>query len=249
MTFNEVILGTSVFCYAPQFGHRSRLYELDFQKQPVNIEKILNHVYDMNVSEIMLRNSDDLIKALEMSIDSGHNWDVVGFTHPDNFEDDMALFSRFNTKTVMIDGFYVDEKVKEDKIEDVIGYLKKIKDAGYIPAIETRMPYAHLEKIANSDLFDFFDVIMMPLNFYGYMMDCNFMTNDNKEKINDLAKLYYDKRVIANRTLAAGVLTPVEAYDFIAQVDFISAVCVGMAKPSEVDETMSIINKVRETGD
>ena len=42
MTFNEIILGTSPFIFAPQFGHRTRLYELDFENQPENIAKILD---------------------------------------------------------------------------------------------------------------------------------------------------------------------------------------------------------------
>lgn len=52
MTFNEVILGTSPFIFAPQFGHRTWLYELDFKDQPENIAEILDKSYELGVHRI-----------------------------------------------------------------------------------------------------------------------------------------------------------------------------------------------------
>ena len=85
---------------------------------------------------------------------------------------------------------------------------------------------------------------MLPLNFYGYMMDCNFLNNENKKIINELLSSL-NKKIIANRTLATGILQPKEAYEFIKNIDYLDSVCVGVAKVSEAEETFNIINSVK----
>ena len=54
-----------------------------------------------------------------------------------------------------------------------------------------------------------------------------------------------DKKIIANRTLATGILKPNEAYDFIKNIDYLDAVCVGLAKVSEAEERLNVINSVK----
>lgn len=244
MTFNEIILGTSPFIFAPQFGHRTRLYELDFEKQPENIVKILDKAYEKGVHKILLNRSDDLEIALDMSIDNGNDWEVIGKTNDTNFEEDLNIFSKYNTTTIMLDGFFIDKNIESNDFEYISQYLNDIKMKGYIPSIETRTPFKNIPKIVKSEIINDFDEIMLPLNFYGYMMDCNFLTNENKEKIQNLLSSL-NKKVIANRTLATGILQPKEAYEFISKVDYVNSVCVGVAKVEEVEETFSIINSYK----
>lgn len=244
MTFNEIILGTSPFIFAPQFGHRTRLYELDFEKQPENIVKILDKAYEKGVHKILLNRSDDLEIALDMSIDNGNDWELIGKTNDTNFEEDLNIFSKYNTSTIMLDGFFVDKNIESNDFEYISQYLNDIKMKGYIPSIETRTPFKNIPKIVESEIINDFDEIMLPLNFYGYMMDCNFLTNENKEKIQNLLSSL-NKKVIANRTLATGILQPKEAYEFISKVDNVNSVCVGVAKVEEVEETFSIINSYK----
>lgn len=244
MTFNEIILGTSPFIFAPQFGHRTRLYELDFEKQPENIVKILDKAYEKGVHKILLNRSDDLEIALDMSIDNGNDWEVIGKTNDTNFEEDLNIFSKYNTTTIMLDGFFIDKNIESNDFEYISQYLNDIKMKGYIPSIETRTPFKNIPKIVKSEIINDFDEIMLPLNFYGYMMDCNFLTNENKEKIQNLLSSL-NKKVIANRTLATGILQPKEAYEFISKVDNVNSVCVGVAKVEEVEETFSIINSYK----
>ena len=244
MTFNEVILGTSPFIFAPQFGHRTWLYELDFKDQPENIAEIFDKTYEMGVHKIFLHKSDDLIKALKISIERGNDWTVIGVTNDETFQEDLKIYEQFNTETLMIDGNFVDENMETESYENISELLKQIKENNYIPAIETRRPFKNLPLIKNSSFYDDFDTIMLPLNFYGYMMDCNFLNNENKKVINELLE-DLNKNIIANRTLATGILKPKEAYEFIKDVDYLNSVCVGVAKVSEAEETFSIINSVK----
>lgn len=244
MTFNEIILGTSPFIFAPQFGHRTRLYELDFENQPENIAKILDKSYQMGVHKIMLNRSKDLESALDISIQNSNEWEVVGKTTGENFEDDLSVFSKYNTGTIILDGFFVDENIENNCFENISKYLKDIEAKGFVPAIETRMPFKNIPKIVESELIEDFNEIMLPLNFYGYMMDCNFLNNENKQIIQDLLSSL-NKKIIANRTLATGILQPEEAYKFIAGIDAVDSVCVGVAKTEEAEETFGIINKYK----
>ncbi len=244
MTFNEIILGTSPFIFAPQFGHRTRLYELDFEKQPENIAEILDKSYQMGVHTILLNNSKDLLDALDISIQHGNNWQVIGKTNSENFDDDITAYEKYETSAVMLDGFFVDENIEEGNFQKIGEYLQKIRDKGFAPAIETRIPFKNIPVIKDSELIDDFDMIMLPLNFYGYMMDCNFLNNENKQKIKELL-LSLDKKVIANRTLATGILQPKEAYEFIGGVEGVDSVCVGVAKVSEAEETFTVVNEYK----
>ncbi|RAP52623.1 MAG: hypothetical protein BZ137_08460 [Methanosphaera sp. rholeuAM130] len=76
-------------------------------------------------------------------------------------------------------------------------------------------------------------------------MDCNFFDSDNRNVFSDMVNSL-NKEVIANRTLATGILKPGEAYDFLKNIDYIDAVCVAVAKSSEAEETFSIINNILE---
>lgn len=244
MTFNEVILGSSPFTFAPQFGHRTRLYELDFKDQPDNIAEIMDKAYELGVNEFLLKSSDDVEKALDLSLSRGNDWSVIGMTNTDDYDSDMALFEKYNTTMVMLDGFFVDKCIEDEDFDLVSKYLCDIRSRDYVPSIETRIPFKHLPIIEESSFLDDFDVIMFPLNFYGYMMDCNFLNKDNKNKIKDIMGRL-DKKIIANRTLATGILKPNEAYDFIKNIDYLDAVCVGLAKVSEAEETLNVINSIK----
>lgn len=243
MTFKEVILGCSPFTLGYQFGHRSRLYELDFSNHPENIVEVINKVHEFDVDNIMFKNNSDLYEAIEISIKDGYDWNVVAFTDCENFDDDLELFSNLNTKTVILSGEFIDKNIEEDNFDFIVDYLNKIKDYSYIPAIETRIPFKNIPIINESVISDYFDEIMIPLNFYGYMMDCNFFNSENRNIFEDMVK-GLNKKVIANRTLATGILKPQEAYDFLKNIEYLDSVCVGIAKVSEAEETLKIINDV-----
>ena len=242
MSFNEVILGCSPFTLVNHFGHRSRLYELDFHNNPKNILEILNKSNELDVKSIMLKNNADLVEALSTSVDGGYDWNSYGFTNLASFDDDMELFSNFNTKSVIINGLSVDDKIGTGNIHDLKTYLDEIKSQGYDAGIETRQPFQNIPLISNSTIVDYFDDLLIPFNFYGYMMDCNFFNRENKQLFEQIISTI-DKKVIANRTLATGILKVEEAYDFIKNVDYINSVCVGVAKVSEAEETFNYINK------
>jgi hypothetical protein len=74
------------------------------------------------------------------------------------------------------------------------------------------------------------------------MLDCDYFKKENKEIYKEnISKM--NKKIIANHTLATGILKPAEAYEYIKNIDFIDSVCVGVAKTEEAEETFDVINK------
>lgn len=245
MTFNKVILGCSPFTLGYQFGHRSRIYELDFSNNPEAIQEVIDKAYEMNVHNISLKLNEDLQKAINNSEKEGNNWSVFGLSNIDNLNDSLEVFSGYDTKTVIIDGEDLDNYLDTLDYDSIKNSLDTIRDAGYIPAVETRRPFKNIPLLTNSSLNDYFDTIMIPLNFYGYMMDCNFFDDENRNKFKQMVEKL-NKTVIANRTLATGILSPKEAYDFLKNIDYIDGVCVGVAKKEEAEETFEIINNIKD---
>ena len=58
---------------------------------------------------------------------------------------------------------------------------------------------------------------MIPVNKYGYIMDCeSFLKEDQKKLTNLLKKL--NKKIIVQKALAVGILKPEEAFEFLKQL-------------------------------
>lgn len=242
MTFNEVILGNAPFIGATRFGHRSRLYELDFKKQPENIAKIMNKSNEMGVKNILIKNNKDVVDAVKLSESEGFDWNVIGITDCTNFDDDLKIFEDLSANTILLSDKFVDSHIKDDKFDDIANYLNKINDMNKIAGLESNLAFHNTPLIYNSFLMDLFDVYMIPLNFYGYMLDCDYFKKENKEIYKEnISKM--NKKIIANHTLATGILKPAEAYEYIKNIDFIDSVCVGVAKTEEAEETFDVINK------
>ena len=152
MTFNEVILGCSPFTLGYQFGHRSRLYELDFSGHPENILEVIDSAYDLNVDNIMFKVNEDLERAIEMSLQEGNDWTVTAYTDCENIDDDLELFSKFNTNRVILSGEFVDRKIEKSDFEAISTYLNRVSDASFTPAIETMRPFNNIPAIRDSSL-------------------------------------------------------------------------------------------------
>lgn len=74
------------------------------------------------------------------------------------------------------------------------------------------------------------------------MMDISAFNEAQREDFKQkLLKL--DKRVIATRALAAGVLQPKEAFTFFKKIDYIDLISIGVAKVEEASEDFSLLKE------
>ena len=66
----------------------------------------------------------------------------------------------------------------------------------------------------------------------------------NKENSYKKANEELDKKIIATRILAAGILKPAEAFDFLNTLDYVDLVTFGVASKKEVVEDVTILKNI-----
>ncbi|RLG61005.1 hypothetical protein DRN86_01100 [Candidatus Geothermarchaeota archaeon] len=221
----RVLLGTSPFIGAGQFGFRSLLYYRAFYDNPERIARIICKSYEIGVRGIQVLPYSFIIKAIkeaEKSLDSGLI--VVGSIED---ERDIEMFKDVNTVAVLTHASVTD--VKDVKL--VYKLLDKAKDEGYLTGVATHKPYSILKWIRDKELK--MDLLMLPINKEGIFAD-----GDMKKIVELIEDVRKDKIIIAKKALAAGRLKPETALKYVAEIA--DVVAIGVASEKEAEESFSI---------
>lgn len=232
----RTLLGTSPFIAAPQFGHRARLYQLDLYNQPENILKIIRKSYNMGVRGIQVIPYPPVIDAVNWAMEEGFMLNIVGTVRPGKEKEDIKLLSQLDADAMLLHAGITDEY----NWESISTHLKQIRDDNSICGLVTHYPFQTTEKLLKSPVRDLFDIYMIPVNKIGYLMDCDVFMAKERVKLGDLIK-DLDKTVIAKKTLAAGILTPEDAFNYLKTVDFADLITVGIASVTEAEETFGML--------
>ena len=96
------------------------------------------------------------------------------------------------------------------------------------------------------ELFDNYDCPLMLVDEFivdGYDWNLtSFLPKERQEFKVKIEKL--DKKIIATRILAAGILKPAEAFDFLNTLDYVDLVTFGVASKKEVVEDVTILKNI-----
>jgi len=232
----RALLGTSPFTGAAHFGHRARLYQLDLYNQPENITKIIKKSYELGITGIQLIPYEPVVKALNWAIKDGCELNIVGTVRPECEKEDIKLLNELEASSMLIHGAVTDQL----DYDFLAGKLEDISQTGAISGLVTHRPFNTTKNFLKSPILDLFDIYMVPVNKTGYLMDTDFFMEKERAELRDLIKAI-DKTIIANRTLAAGILTPEDGFDYIKTVNFIDIVAVGIASEAEAEETFNLL--------
>ncbi len=236
MEIPRILLGTSPFIAAAQFGHRARLYQIDLYNNPDNILKIIKKTYEMGITGIQVIPYPPVVEALGLALESGYAMEIIGTVRQGNEIEDIELLSDLEASSMLLHANITD-KMDWDFITEK---LNAIKDENAIPGIVTHMPFSTTLSLLESPVMDLFDIYMVPVNKLGYLMDCEIFGSDEKIKLETMIRSL-NKTVIAKKVLAAGVLKPQEAFDFIKTVEFADGVALGIASVDEANETFNLL--------
>ena len=252
-TVPQTILGYGPFMAELYYGHRSRLYLDDLYNNPQNISEVIQEAYDHGVRAINLVNDDNLLKAYDLAVDAGCEMKVIAtigksdvdYLNPNyevakevDWDEDIELFSSYDCPLMLVDEFIVDGY--DWRLTSKI--LNMINDSGSLSGLVTAFPSRTSDLLLENLDMGLFDFYMMPYNSLSYMMDISaFNASQRQEFIDKIKKL--NKKIIATRILAAGVLKPKEAFTFYKNVDFVDAICMGIAKVSEAKEDFELLKK------
>ena len=252
-TVPQTILGYGPFMAELYYGHRSRLYLDDLYNNPQNISEVIQEAYDHGVRAINLVNDDNLLKAYDLAVDAGCEMKVIAtigksdvdYLNPNyevakevDWDEDIELFSSYDCPLMLVDEFIVDGY--DWRLTSKI--LNMINDSGSLSGLVTAFPSRTSDLLLENLDMGLFDFYMIPYNSLSYMMDISaFNASQRQEFIDKIKKL--NKKIIATRILAAGVLKPKEAFTFYKNVDFVDAICMGIAKVSEAKEDFELLKK------
>ncbi len=232
----KILLGTSPFIGAAQFGHRSRLYQLDLYNQPENILNIIKKTYELGINGIQLIPYPPVVDAIKWAREEGCQLNIVGTVRPDKEKEDIKLLSELDANAMLLHAVITDN----GNWDFITRYLKLIKRENSIPGLVTHTPYRTTRKLLNSPILDLFDIYMIPLNKIGYLMDTDVFMDKERAQLRDLIKSL-DKTVIANKTLAAGILNPNDSFNYLKTLDFVDLMTVGIASEAEAVETFGLL--------
>lgn len=237
----------------PYFGHRSRLYQLDLYDSPQNIADVIVESYNQGVRAINLINDSNLLEAYDIAAEQDCKMKVIAtvgrsdvdYLNPNyevakevDWDDDVELFSAYDCPLMMVDEFIVDGY--DWKLTSKI--LSEINNSGSLSGLITAFPSKTTDMIKQNLDLDLFDFYMIPFNSISYMMDISAFNESQREGFKQKL-LGLNKKVIASRILAAGVLQPKEAFTFFKNIDYIDLITVGVAKVEEAREDFSLLKE------
>lgn len=220
-------MGTSTFIGSGQFGSRAALYYEHFYGRPENIAKIVLAAVDLGVTGVQVLPFPPVfsaLKAVERAI--RERLTIVGTVGPDDPLGNIRDLQRFNTVAMLVHGQLTDKRESE-KIAEL---LNEIHATNRLAGLATHEPFSTLKWLAKRKLD--VDLLMLPFNRIGMFMDAS------PVKIAK-AVSQFGKPVIGKKVLAAGYLSPKDAFAYVRQAGCLDIVALGVASEEEAKETFT----------
>ncbi|MBQ6098916.1 MAG: hypothetical protein IJL02_03505 [Methanobrevibacter sp.] len=229
------------------------MYQIDLYDNPQNTAEVIMEAYNQGVRAINLVNDHNLLKAYDIACDNGCEMKVIAtvgksdvdYLNPNyevakdvDWDEDIELFSGYDCPVMLVDEFIVDGY--DWKLTSKI--LSQINDSGSLSGLVTAFPSKTADLISKNLDTSLFDFYMIPFNSISYMMDISAFNSSQREEFKQKL-LGLNKKIIATRTLAAGVLKPKEAFTFFKNIDYIDLISIGVAKVEEVSEDFSLLKE------
>ncbi len=249
----KTILGYGPFMAELYYGHRSRLYLDDLYKNPQNIADVIVESYNKGVRAINLVNDSNLLEAYDIAAEQDCKMKVIAtigksdidYLNPNyevakevDWDEDIELFSKYDCPIMLVDEFIVDGY--DWRLTSKI--LSEINSTGALSGLVTAFPSRTTDLLPDNLDMDLFDFFMIPFNSLSYMMDISAFNSSQREDFKQRL-LSLNKKVIATRVLAAGVLQPKEAFEFLKKIDYVDLIALGVAKVEEASEDFSLLKE------
>lgn len=227
----RILLGTSPFIGAGQFGRRAPSYYAKFYLNPGKILGIIRRVYGLGINGIQLLPYRPIVEAVEQALGEGMELRIVGSVRLREAEEDISLLERLGA-VAMIAHAEVADLGDPETLETI---LDAIRGTGRPAGLASHKPFRTLSRLEGIGLR--YEILMVPMNPAGAFMDCR------PEELAALLKRL-GKFVIAKKVLAAGSLPPAKALPYVAGLDCVNSVALGVSSEREVEETMALAKRL-----
>jgi len=223
----RLMLGTSPFLGAGQFGYRALEYRKRFYENPENMSELIAETANFGILCVQALGDERIAKAIVNARErTGKDIEVVGTVGMQDFDQELEIMKSLDAKIILTHAFIT------DRLDDYFSIcIDEISNIG-IAGIVTHNPGITIPELAN---YDKVKIVMAPINKVGkYMLP-------SAEKTLEAIK-NTDKIVLGKKTLAAGLLDPKEAIEYVSK--FVYGVAIGITSSQELKETFGIAKEL-----
>ena len=226
------LVGTSPFIGAGQFGPRALALHARFFGKPGAVAEVLEAAIKAGAGGVQALSYPFIVEAIRaVEARMGLELPVVATVGPEDPFSDLRLFDGLDVRAYLLHGALTDSSWP-----GVERLLEEARATGALAGYVSHKPMRMLERIRSGEL-PRPDLVMIPLNKAGYLMDAP------AEELNRALR-ELGLRAIAKKILAAGRLRPREALEFVLQHDAVVALAVGVSSAREARETFTILTEV-----
>jgi len=221
-----VMVGTSPFIGAGQFGLKAQTYRRKFLFHPKTMLEILEAAYKAGSRGIEVITAGKISTAAKIMKETHNDFVITGstFPGPDPMIEDLI---NLDSKVIFIHGMVSDRKNKE-----LLELIDDISSRGVIPGIAAHSPISTLKyAFENTNIKTF----LIPFNVRGMLMG-------KKTELEELVDNKKENFFVGMKTLAAGKLEPQKAFDYISNHN-ICCVTIGMVTTEEAELSTKIALK------
>jgi hypothetical protein len=217
-----LMLGTSPFIGAGQFGSKSLDYRRRFFDNPDNMTRLFVHSASLGVKAVQLIGYQPLVEALMKAEEIADDFFVVVTIPRGDFASNLDLVSPLEPEFISVHAQFCDEN--DSRLNE---WIDMIRDAGAKPAASTHSPGTTVPLLDELG----FKAYLAPVNPAGYGME-----PDVESTLKALER--NNKPVIAIKPLAAGKLSPERSvFEYIYM--YADSIAVGITSEEEMEETYS----------
>jgi len=203
------MVGSSPWAGAGQFGDNARVYKKKFLRKVDAMLEIMEATYEVGARGFHGVPIGKMGEAAKIMVETHDDYVVVGscFPEPNSMLDEVI---KMDPKII-----FLHASISDKKDNDFLKMVDEVSSRGFIPGIAVHNPVPTLKfTLENAkDVKSF----LVPFNARGFMMG-------KKKELEELVDNNKDKAFFGMKTLVAGRLKPIKAYNYIAQHNICSII-------------------------
>jgi len=225
----RLMLGTSPFLGAGQFGYRAVEYRKRFYENPENMTELIAEAANFGIPYVQALGDERIAKAVANARRlTGEDIQVIGSVGMHYFDQELELMRSLDAKIILTHAFITDRL--DDYFGECIDEISNVAIAGVV----THNPGITIPELAE---YDKVKIVMTPINKMG-----KYMLPSPKKTLEAIKNT--DKIVLGKKTLAAGLLDPKDTLEYVSR--FAYGVAIGVTSLQELKETFSIAKELWE---
>ena len=204
-----VMVGSSPWAGAGQFGDKARVYKRNFLRKVDAMLEIMEATYEAGARGFHGVTIGKMGEAAKIMAESHVDYVVVGscFPEPNSMLEEVI---KMDPKII-----FLHASISDKKDSDFLKMVDEVSSRGFIPGIAVHNPVPTLKfSLENAKDVKCF---LVPFNARGFMMG-------KKKELEELVDNNKDKAFFGMKTLVAGRLKLEKAYEYIAQHNICSIV-------------------------